>query len=204
MQNRLTRRKKLANDKLRLLVNILLILVVAGLNFEAIPNINTYINSNRLNTNFSQPQVKASFTNQDLTQEKTAKTVIQVKAAKKWNKKYTYLRLTINSADDTKKFAKNMQTSADFIINQLHENNLEPKQVSINVKNDNNFEQFGYSLLQFATLIDQRYYANNSTYLSKVEIAEKVIHFLAGLVTLISLIALVWLIAIPRGKIVLY
>ena len=80
MQNRLTRRKKLANDKLRLLVNILLILVVAGLNFEAIPNINTYINSNRLNTNFSQPQVKASFTNQDLTQEKTAKTVIQVKA----------------------------------------------------------------------------------------------------------------------------
>ena len=76
--------------------------------------------------------------------------------------------------------------------------------VSINVKNDNNFEQFGYSLLQFATLIDQRYYANNSTYLSKVEIAEKVIHFLAGLVTLISLIALVWLIAIPRGKIVHY
>lgn len=204
MQNRLTRRRKLASDKLRLLVNVLLILVVAGVNFEVIPNINTYINSSHLSSSANGPQVKASFTNQSLTQYHGKQTVIQVEPNnhRSWRQSENkYLRLEINSADNARNFANNMDSSASYLSQQLQHSNLSPKQVKLEIKNEESFEQYGYNLTQFSDLLSQNYYGNTQKPPAGTILIEKIMNILTILIMVISLVTLVYLVFMPKEKI---
>ncbi|WP_127345746.1 hypothetical protein [Lactobacillus amylolyticus] len=203
MQNRLLRKKRLANDRLRLFINMLLILVVALVNFEIIPNINTYINSSHLSSN-SQPQIQASFTNEDLKKYRGNKTVIQIAPTdkKSWSQSdKRYLRLVITPADNARDFASSMDSSAKYVVQQLQNSKLSLKQVGITAKNTDNFDHYGYNMSQYIALLTQKYSSRDEMAYRSTAAIERILDFVSVLIIVVSLITLIWCIIVPKEKI---
>lgn len=199
MQNRINRRKQLHSNRLLLLFDVLLILVVAGVNFQIIPNINTYINGGNIVNARGQAPVKASFTNEK--KYRGHQTMIQVEANKNWHgQKGRYLRLELASPNNANDFARNIDASARYTAQQMHESHLSPRDIRLSSKNGLLFSQYGYNLNQFGDLIGERYSGNVTNSPGGTKFVEHLLNLVSVAITVISLLSLIWFVITPGNK----
>lgn len=199
MQNRINRRKQLHSNRLLLLFDVLLILVVAGVNFQIIPNINTYINGGNIINSQGQTPVKASFTNEK--KYRGHQTMIQVEANKNWHgQRGRYLRLLLATPNNANDFASSIDASARYTAQQMHESHLSPRDIRLSSKNGLLFNQYGYNLNQFGDLVSERYSGNSEHSPGGTQLVERLLSFVSLAVTVLSLLSLIWFIITPNNK----
>lgn len=174
MKSRISIRKRRGAIKWLLFSTFLLMLVVAGVNFEPIPNINTYINSHDL---AAPKHVKAKFSKQKV------------------------IELNTPEADNTQQFAIQVNGDAQYVAGQLHQRKLKPQEIKYAQKNAIAFSQYGYSLPQFAQLVEQYYHGERKSEKHSLNVVEKLLQLLSILITILSLLALIWYFLMPKKKI---
>lgn len=164
MKSRISRRKKLGKTKMQFLLTLLLMVVVAGVNFDAIPNVNTYINTHDVG---STRKAKAKFIDQN------------------------HVQLNTPEADNVQQFSEQVNSDAVFVAQGLKRSGKKVSDLAITQKNATAFDQYGYSLPQFRELVAERYAGKQETAAHGLLLSEKIIEFLEVVIDLGGLIALV-------------
>lgn len=195
MKSRIVRKKILANNHLRILISVLLICVVAGINFQIVPNINTYINSSNAN-NFSIVRINSKYSNHEI--KHTQKAIIEIKSLRKtWHNRHHYLQLELAPVNNTRDFASNMEANAQYVAKQMQHRQIKPKEVVFSEKNTDYFDSYGYSLNQFVVLVNQHYSGEDQRVPKGTKAIETILKLAADLVMIISLLGLVYFIFKP-------
>lgn len=165
----------------QIIATIILLIVTALVNFQAVPNINSYINSD----DFTPEHINTALS----SKSKSASNQLIINAKKKSsNESY---QISIKSVEGVNNFANQVDIAAQKLANQLHKDKLSPKQLIISTQNDNYFDRYGYTPEQFMDLLMQHYYHQNIK-ISHWKFTTYLIQIVALIINISALIFLVY------------
>ena len=157
---------------------ICLLLIVSLVNFQAVPNINTYINS----TEYRSVSTSVKMSHKRTT--RNDELVIISKA-----KKPFYIEIT--EIEGINNFANQVNVAAIKVAKEMHKDQVNPKDISFSKNTSTYFDRYGYTLKDFGQLVNQ-YYSGEKVKAKKTAFVGFILKFISTLIDVVSLLMLVW------------